>query len=66
MNGHRTVGQLAKYLGVSARTVERWHAAGKIPKPVQVDERGWKFWSHEQCVEIREWLLELKKKDRRV
>lgn len=31
--GRMTVGQLAAFLGVSERTVERWWAAGKLPTP---------------------------------
>lgn len=65
MKGYRTVSQLAAYLGVSTRTVERWYSTGKIPKPALVDDRRWKFWSDEQCREIREWLLDQKKVDRR-
>ena len=65
MKGYRTVAELAKFLGVSDRTIERWYAAGKIPKPAHIDERGWKFWSHEQSREILEWHLNRKKTDKR-
>jgi excisionase family DNA binding protein len=65
VRGHRTVAELAQYLGVTSRTVERWYAAEKIPAPAYVDERGWKFWNVEQCKEILEWWMERKKTDRR-
>ena len=60
--GHRTVAELAAFLGVTPRTIERWYADGKIPKPAHVDGRGWKFWSASQCREILQWHLKNKKR----
>lgn len=49
---HYTVHDLASFLGVSDRTVERWHSKGKIPQPDHVTGTGWKLWSTEQVTEI--------------
>lgn len=54
---YRTVSELAEYVGVSARTVERWHRNGKIPNPAVVTEAGWKLWSGDQASKILSSLL---------
>lgn len=40
----RSVSELAKYVGVSVRTIERWWNEGKLPKP-HFCEDGMKLWS---------------------
>lgn len=57
-NSHRTVAELAEFLGVSPRTIERWHKDRKIPDPDVVTAAGWKLWSKEQASEILNALLE--------
>lgn len=52
LRDHRTVAELAEYVGVSTRTVERWASNGTIPEPAAVSDQGWKLWSPEQCGEI--------------
>lgn len=52
LRNHRTVSELAEYVGVSARTVERWAANGDIPEPAAVTEQGWKLWSPQQASNI--------------
>jgi predicted site-specific integrase-resolvase len=42
---------LAKILGISKRTVERWRKVGKIPEPSKNDGRP--FWTVKQ---IEEWV----------
>lgn len=49
---HHTVHDLAVFLGVSDRTVERWHSGAKIPWPDHVTGTGWKLWSPSQVTEI--------------
>lgn len=49
---YQTVHELAVQVGVSDRTVERWHRDRKIPAPAVVTEQGWKLWSPEQVRNI--------------
>lgn len=44
----RTVSELAKFLGLSTRTIERQWTEGRLPEPFRTDE-GVKLWSPEQC-----------------
>lgn len=45
---HLTVSEMAKFLGLSERTIEHWYAKGKLPKPAKLGERGTKLWSPDQ------------------
>lgn len=47
----RSVSELAEYVGVTPRTIERWWTAGKLPVPSYMDER-LKLWSPSECTEI--------------
>jgi predicted site-specific integrase-resolvase len=49
---YATVAELARFLGVSDRTIERWYTSGEIPAPAHVTEAGWKLWSPAQRTEI--------------
>jgi DNA-binding transcriptional MerR regulator len=49
---HWTVAELARFLGVSDRTIERWYKSETIPAPAHVTEAGWKLWSPAQATEI--------------
>lgn len=49
---HLTTGELARFLGVALRTVHRWEASGKLPKPAQTTNLGWKLYSPTQVTEI--------------
>lgn len=53
----RSVSEIAKYVGVSARTVERWYEAEVIPPPAHRTEAGIKLWSPEQCQRILDWRI---------
>ncbi len=68
-HGYRTVSELAAYVGVSARTVERWWVNGEIPEPVRT-EAGMKLWGPTQCRMIldRQWhkTKAAKKAERRI
>jgi len=52
--GYSTTLALAKMVGVTTRTIERWYVQGVIPEPAKrtpngADGRpGWKMWSPEQ------------------
>jgi len=52
--GYSTVIGIAKMVGVTTRTIERWYTQGIIPEPelrtqLGADGRpGWKMWSPEQ------------------
>jgi DNA-binding transcriptional MerR regulator len=54
---HRSVAELAQYVGVTARTVERWAADALIPECEHRTKDGMKLWSQEQCAEILEFRL---------
>lgn len=44
-----TVATLARFVGVSPRTIERWSAAGRLPKPQLRQRDGAKLWTPEQA-----------------
>jgi excisionase family DNA binding protein len=48
----RTVSEIAKYVGVSTRTVERWWKEEKLPEPFRFGNQGTKLWSPEQCAAL--------------
>lgn len=62
---HHTVSEMASFLGVSGRTVERWYVAGTIPAPAKVTDDGWKLWSPAQVTEILRRELHRRKSDGR-
>lgn len=49
---HSTVADLAKMVGVTPRTIERWWKEKVIPEPAVRNEKGWKLWSPEQNRQI--------------
>lgn len=52
MNGRLSITEVAKYLGVTARTIMRWEKSGKIKRSKR-DWRGWRFYTKEDLEEIR-------------
>ena len=42
--------QMCRRYGVSARTIDRWLASGKLPVPVRIGQR--KFWRLSQLKEL--------------
>jgi predicted DNA-binding transcriptional regulator AlpA len=50
----RTVAELAQYVGVSTRTMERWHKDGVLPRPERVGPMGMKLWSPDQASAVLE------------
>lgn len=49
MTGY-TVAGLARFCGVTSRTVERWYASGKLPEPTRA--KGAKVWTAAQARQI--------------
>jgi DNA-binding transcriptional MerR regulator len=62
----RTVSELADFLGVSERTIEKWYRGEGLPIPQRLAD-GTKVWSPQQCQAIlRAYKTELSKKERRI
>jgi len=55
VNGRMTVTELAKDLGVSAKTILRWEKAGKIRK-ARRDWRGWRVYAPEEMSELKKFF----------
>lgn len=52
---HYTTASLAKFVGVSERTIERWWKAGKLPQPEMIRRSdGTKFWNAAQARKVLE------------
>ena len=47
-----SVGEMARRFGVHAKTIRQWIYEDKLPKPIQLTERGHRFWS---VAEIEQW-----------
>lgn len=54
MNGRLTITEVAKYIGVTPRTIMRWEKTGKI-KRSRRDWRGWRFYLKEDMEDIRKF-----------
>ncbi|MFC1514966.1 MerR family DNA-binding transcriptional regulator [Candidatus Omnitrophota bacterium] len=54
-NGHLTITEIAKKLGVVPKTIMRWEKAGKIQKAKR-DFRGWRVYSPAELAEMRSFL----------
>lgn len=54
MNGRLTITEVAKYIGVTPRTIMRWEKTGKI-KRSRRDWRGWRFYLKEDLEDIRKF-----------
>ena len=54
-NGHLTITQVAKKLGVVPKTIMRWEKAGKIKKAKR-DFRGWRVYSLAELTEMKGFL----------
>lgn len=52
MDGRLSITEVAKFLGVTPRTIMRWEKAGKIKRSKR-DWRGWRFYHKEDLEEIR-------------
>jgi hypothetical protein len=53
--GHYSVADLAKYVGVTPRTIERWYVSQKIPAPAATTvPGGMKLWSPAQARKVLE------------
>jgi excisionase family DNA binding protein len=55
VNGKITITELARDLGVSAKTILRWEKAGKIRK-ARRDWRGWRVYAPEDINELKEFF----------
>lgn len=55
-----TVGEVAAELGRVAHTVRLWDLYGKLPEELRAhrDERGWRYWTEDQVVGIKQWLID--------
>src|SRR3990167_1093431 len=54
MDGRLTITEVAKYVGVTPRTIMRWEKGGKI-KRSRRDWRGWRFYLKDDVGEIRKF-----------
>ncbi len=54
MNGRLTITEVAKYIGVTPRTIMRWEKMNKI-KRSRRDWRGWRFYLKEDMEDIRKF-----------
>ncbi|MFA6320548.1 MAG: polysaccharide biosynthesis/export family protein [Candidatus Omnitrophota bacterium] len=54
MDGRLTITEVAKYVGVTPRTIMRWEKGGKI-KRSRRDWRGWRFYLKEDVEDIRKF-----------
>jgi polysaccharide export outer membrane protein len=54
IDGRLTITEVAKSIGVTARTIMRWEKTGKIRKPKR-DWRGWRFYYKEDLAEIKKF-----------
>lgn len=54
MNGRLTITEVAKFIGVTPRTIMRWEKTGKI-KRSRRDWRGWRFYLKEDMEDIRKF-----------
>ena len=56
--GHKvnrfTITEVAKVVGVSAKTIARWEKMGKVKKPKR-DWRGWRVYEESDVSHIREF-----------
>ena len=55
MNGRLTITEIAKKVGVSAKTLVRWEKSGKIRKPKR-DWKGWRFYLEEDLNQIQQFV----------
>ena len=56
LDGRLSITEVAKELGVTTKTINRWEKAGKV-KRAKRDWRGWRVYSHEELDE-RKGLVE--------
>ncbi|MBI5144309.1 MAG: polysaccharide biosynthesis/export family protein [Candidatus Omnitrophica bacterium] len=54
MDGRLSITEVAKFIGVTPRTIMRWEKAGKI-KHSKRDWRGWRFYHKDDLEEIRKF-----------
>jgi len=54
MNGRLTITEVAKHIGVTARTIMRWEKMGKISRSRR-DWRGWRFYLKEDMDDIKKF-----------
>ena len=54
MDGRLTITEVAKYVGVTPRTIMRWEKTGKIRRSRR-DWRGWRFYVKDDLEEIRKF-----------
>lgn len=54
---YRTVSELAKYVGVTPRTIERWFKEGVIPTEVVRLKDRTKLWSPDQASKVLEYRI---------
>jgi len=50
--GHYTLSELARHVGVSQRTMQRWLSQGKIPKAAKIASNGYQLWTPEQARQV--------------
>ena len=54
MKTRLTITEVAKQLGISAKTLARWEKFGKIKKPKR-DWRGWRVYEESDVSQIKEF-----------
>ena len=54
MDGRLSITDVAKYIGVTSRTIMRWEKSGKIKRSKR-DWRGWRFYTKEDLEEVRKF-----------
>jgi len=53
-NQRFTITEVAKFVGVSAKTIARWERVGKVRKPKR-DWRGWRVYGESDVSHIKEF-----------
>lgn len=53
----RSVSELAEYVGVSTRTMERWYKEGVLPEPERVGGLGMKLWSPDSSAAVLNYRI---------
>ena len=54
VNQRLTITEVAKLIGVSAKTIARWEKVGKVKKPKR-DWRGWRVYDETDVTHIKEF-----------
>jgi DNA-binding transcriptional MerR regulator len=55
VNGHLTISEIARKVGVSAKTLVRWEKTGKIRKAKR-DWKGWRVYLEDDLAKIQNFV----------